>query len=190
MPEPSAGVLDEHPAIQYAIRPTTDRVAKLNEVLTRGGRSLQRDPRTGYLRPVLEALGKTIVYVGKAGSGQIAKAAHQLIVAVTIEAVAEALALAKAFGADQERVRDVLLAGLSTSPVLKSRGARMIARDWSPSRPIKHYLKDRANVADGLQGTSLELPLAEAVFERIRDFVESGNGELDDSALYKLLDPD
>src|SRR5258707_107365 len=56
-PEPWQGVLDEHPAIQYAIRPTTDRVAKLNEALIRGGRSLQRDPRTSYLRPVLEALG-------------------------------------------------------------------------------------------------------------------------------------
>jgi hypothetical protein len=56
-PEASAGVLDEHPSIQYAVRPTTDRVAKLNQALTQGGRSLQRDPRTGYLRPVLEALG-------------------------------------------------------------------------------------------------------------------------------------
>jgi hypothetical protein len=56
-PEPSARVLDEHPSIQYAGRPTTDRVAKLNQALTQGGRSLQRDAATGYLRPVLEALG-------------------------------------------------------------------------------------------------------------------------------------
>src|SRR5712692_5236186 len=55
--EPWAGVLDEHPGIQYAIRPTTDRVAKLNQAITQGGRSLRRDPRTGYLLPVLEALG-------------------------------------------------------------------------------------------------------------------------------------
>ena len=55
--EGGAGVLDEHPSIQYAIRPTTDRVAKLNQALTQGGRSLQRDTRTGYLLPVLEALG-------------------------------------------------------------------------------------------------------------------------------------
>jgi hypothetical protein len=56
-PEPSAGVLDEHPSIQYAIRPTTDRLAKLNQALGHGGRSLQRDARTGYLLPVLDALG-------------------------------------------------------------------------------------------------------------------------------------
>ena len=56
-PEPSTGVLDEHPAIQYASRPTTDRVAKLNSALTAGERSLSRDPRTGYLLPVLQALG-------------------------------------------------------------------------------------------------------------------------------------
>ena len=56
-PEGWAGVLEEHPSIQYAIRPTTDRVAKLNQALTESGRSLQRDARTGYLLPVLEALG-------------------------------------------------------------------------------------------------------------------------------------
>ncbi|MBI3490911.1 MAG: hypothetical protein HY047_03840 [Acidobacteria bacterium] len=56
-PEPWAEVLDQHPAIQYAMRSTTDRVAKLNQTLTQSGRSLQRDPRTGYLLPVLEALG-------------------------------------------------------------------------------------------------------------------------------------
>lgn len=55
--QPWAGVLDEHPSIQYAIRPTTDRVAKLNRAFTQGGRSLQRDARTGYLLPVLDALG-------------------------------------------------------------------------------------------------------------------------------------
>ena len=54
------GVLDEHPAIQYANRPTSDRVARLNQALAHGGRSLQRDDRTGYLRPVLEALGVPI----------------------------------------------------------------------------------------------------------------------------------
>ena len=55
--EPWAGVLDEHPSIQYAIRPTTDHVAKLNQELTERGRSLRRDARTGYLLPLLEALG-------------------------------------------------------------------------------------------------------------------------------------
>jgi 2-hydroxy-3-oxopropionate reductase len=139
--------------------------------------------------PLFAALGKTIVYAGGPGSGQVAKACHQLIVAVTIEAVAEALALAQTFGADQEAVRDVLLAGLANSPVLKTRGARMIARDWEPGHPIKLFLKDRENVADALEGTSLELPLTEAVFERIAGFVESGHGELDDAAIYLLLDP-
>jgi hypothetical protein len=56
-PEPSAGVLDEHPSIQYAVRPTTDRVAKLGRALNHGERKLQRDTRTGYLLPVLDALG-------------------------------------------------------------------------------------------------------------------------------------
>src|SRR5258706_13156230 len=54
------GVLDEHPSIQYAIRPTTDRVAKLNQALAQREQSLQRDTRTGYLLPVLEALGEPV----------------------------------------------------------------------------------------------------------------------------------
>src|SRR4051794_40365624 len=57
MQEPWTGVLDEHPAIQYAVRPTTDRIAKLNHAWIHEERSLQRDPRTGYLLPLLDALG-------------------------------------------------------------------------------------------------------------------------------------
>ena len=141
-----------------------------------------------HVLPIFAALGSKSVHVGTSGCGQLAKAAHQLVVAVTLQAAAEALALAHAFGADQERVREVLLAGQAASPVLKRQGARMIKRDWVPGRPIRHYLKDRANIEDALAGTALALPLAHAVFERITEFVAAGNGELDESALYALLD--
>ena len=138
--------------------------------------------------PIFDALGSKSVYVGSSGCGQLAKAAHQLVVAITLQASAEALALAHAFGADQERVRDVLLAGQAASPVLERQGARMIKRDWLPGRPIRHYLKDQENIRDAVAGTALDLPLATAVFERIGAFVAAGNGELDESALYTLLD--
>ena len=139
--------------------------------------------------PLLRDLGKTVVHVGPAGAGQVTKAVHQLIVAVTLEAIAEALVLARSFGANAEAVRDVLLAGQSASAVLQRQGARMVARDWKPGRPIKFFIKDRANIADALTGTSLHLPIADAVFERIAAFVENGHGELDETALYTLLEP-
>jgi 2-hydroxy-3-oxopropionate reductase len=146
--------------------------------------------RAAYERvlPIFDALGSKSVYVGTSGCGQLAKAAHQLVVAVTLQAAAEALALAHSFGADQERVREVLLAGQAASPVLKRQGARMIKRDWLPGRPVRHFLKDRANMEDALAGTALALPLAQAAFERIGAFVAAGNGELDESAIYTLLD--
>lgn len=140
--------------------------------------------------PVLEALGKTIVHVGPAGSGQIAKACNQLVVAVTVEAVAEALALAKAFGADPAKVREAMLGGFAASRVLEEHGARMLARDWAPGGAMKVHLKDRAAIYAAADAAGIELPAARAVFERIRSFVESGGAELDQSALYTLLDPD
>jgi 2-hydroxy-3-oxopropionate reductase len=141
-------------------------------------------------RPVFETLGTTIVYAGPAGSGQVAKAAHQLVVMVSIQAVAEALALAQAFGADQSSVRDVLLGGQAASGIIVRQGAQMIARDWKRGRPIKDYLKDEASVTDALAGTHLRLPISDAVFERIHAFVDHGNGLVNEAALYTLLDPD
>jgi 2-hydroxy-3-oxopropionate reductase len=138
--------------------------------------------------PVFETLGTTIVHAGPPGCGQIAKACHQLVVAVTIEAVAEALALAQSFGADQAKVREILLAGQAASPVLERQGAQMIARDWKRGRPIKDYLKDSASIDDARLGMPLALPLADVVFRRIQDFVENGNGERNESSLYTLLD--
>jgi 2-hydroxy-3-oxopropionate reductase len=141
-------------------------------------------------RPVFDVLGTTIVYAGPAGSGQVAKACHQLVVMVTIQAVAEALALAESFGADQSSVRDVLLAGQASSAIVTRQGAQMIARDWKRGRPIKDYLKDEASVSDALAGTGLRLPISAAVFERIHAFADNGRGELNESALYTLLDPE
>lgn len=141
------------------------------------------------VRPVLEAMGKNVVLVGPAGSGQVAKAANQLIVAVTIEAVAEALALAKAAGADPAMVRKAMMGGFATSRILEEHGARMLERNWSLGGPLSAHLKDRSNVYEVAEAAGLELPAARAVFERILEFVAAGGGDLDHSALYEMLDP-
>jgi 2-hydroxy-3-oxopropionate reductase len=138
--------------------------------------------------PIFNALGRTVVHVGGPGSGQAAKACNQLVVAVTIEAVAEALALAAAFGADPAKVREAMRGGFAASRVLEEHGARMLARDWKPGAAIKLHLKDRDNVYAAARAAGLDLPAARLVFERIEAFVAAGGGELDQSALYTLLD--
>jgi 2-hydroxy-3-oxopropionate reductase len=139
--------------------------------------------------PVFQAMGSTVVHAGPAGSGQIAKACHQLVVVVTIEAVAEALALAESWGADQSRIREIMMAGHSASPVLERQGQQMIDRAFTKGRPIKDYLKDSQSISDALNGTQLRLPLGEAVLQRVHDVVEAGKGDLNESSLYLLLDP-
>ncbi|MGA2394564.1 MAG: NAD(P)-dependent oxidoreductase [Candidatus Lustribacter sp.] len=140
--------------------------------------------------PAFQAMGNTVVHTGPAGSGQIAKACHQLVVVVTIEAVAEALALAESWGADQERIREVMMAGHSASPVLERQGRQMIDRAFSTGRPIQDYLKDSQSITDALRGTQLRLPLAETVLQRVHDLVDAGKGEMNEASLYLLLGAD
>lgn len=139
--------------------------------------------------PLLQSIGKKIVYVGGAGSGQLTKLCHQVVLAVTLEGIAEAFALAKTFGADQSAVLDVLSNGLASGPIFKNSAHRIPARDFTPGRPMWLYEKDGVNLAETLAGTSMELPIARQVFERIHKVVEGGSGDRDEMVLYTLLDP-
>jgi 2-hydroxy-3-oxopropionate reductase len=138
-------------------------------------------------RPVLEAMSTNVVRVGGSGSGQVAKACNQLIVVATIEAVAEALALARALGADPGRVRDAMLAGFASSRILEVHGRRMIDADYGPGGRARLHLKDRDVVAEAAAAAHIELPVATAAFARIATLVEQGGGDLDQSALYTLF---
>ena len=148
--------------------------------------------RAAYERvlPVLQAIGKLIVYVGGPGTGQMTKLCHQIVVAVTLEGLAESFALAKTFGADLSAVHEVLSAGFSAGPLLKSVAPRMMSRDWKPGRPLWMYEKDRANLADSVKGTGLDLPVAHEVFERMYSLISNGKSDLDEMALFTLHDPD
>ncbi len=148
-------------------------------------------PREAFERvlPVFEAMGSKVVYAGPAGSGQVAKACLQIVVATTIESVAEAMALAQSFGADGKGIRDVLLASQTASTQVERQASRILEGDWNAGRQLNDFLKDRANIADALTGTRLRLPLTQAIFERINDIAESGKGELREAALYTLLEP-
>jgi 2-hydroxy-3-oxopropionate reductase len=141
-------------------------------------------------RPVFEAMGRTVVRIGASGAGQLAKACNQLIVGATIAAVAEALALARAGGADPAIVRDALLGGFAASRVLEVHGRRMIERDFEPGGRAALHAKDAHIILDTAAGLGLGLPAFAAVADAFDRLVAEGGGDLDHSALITLLEAD
>jgi 2-hydroxy-3-oxopropionate reductase len=140
--------------------------------------------------PLFAAMGKNIVHVGPGGAGQIAKACNQLVVAATIEAVAEALVLAERAGVDAAKVREALLGGFAGSKILEVHGQRMLDRAFEPGFRARLHRKDARIVLDTGKEVGAPVPAFEAVARQLDELVESGGGELDHSALYTLLDGD
>lgn len=140
--------------------------------------------------PAFEAMGTTIVHVGPSGAGQVAKACNQLVVAASIEAVAEALALAERAGVDPARVRDALMGGFAGSKVLEVHGRRMLDRAFEPGFRARLHAKDARIVLDAARETGASVPSFEVVAGQLRQLVEEGGAELDHAALYTLLERD
>ena len=110
-------------------------------------------------KPIMEAVGSTIVYVGPAGSGQTVKAANQLIVAGTIELVAEAIVFLEAYGVDTEAAIAVLAGGLAGNRILDRKGASMLARQFEPGFRIDLHHKDMGIVTDAARAKGVAIPL-------------------------------
>lgn len=139
------------------------------------------------VRPLFECLGKTVVHIGAAGAGQVAKACNQIVVAVTIEAVAEAMALARACGVDPAPVREALLGGFAGSRVLDVHGQRIIDDNYAPGFKAKLHQKDMGIVADTAAALGIRLDAASHAAELIQQLVTQGDGELDSSAIARLI---
>lgn len=138
--------------------------------------------------PVFQAMGKTVVHVGESGAGQTTKACNQLIVGITIQAVAEAFTLAQKAGVDLEKMREVLLGGFAQSRILDLHGKRIINRDFQPGGKLKFHQKD---LAIALQiGEELAVPLkgTALVAAQMDRAVAQGLGDLDHSALVLLVE--
>jgi len=135
--------------------------------------------------PIFETVGKRITYMGPSGAGQVTKLANQLIVAQTIDAVAQALRLAELAGVSSERVREALLGGFADSRILQLHGDRMVRRDFRPGGRAEWQLKDVRLICEladqvGLSSDSLDHCLA--LWEH---FVgEEGNADLDHSGIF------
>jgi 2-hydroxy-3-oxopropionate reductase len=138
-------------------------------------------------RPVLEAVGKTIVHVGPAGSGQTVKAANQLIVAANIEVLAEAVVFLEAYGVDTKAALEVLGGGLAGSTVLNRKGPNMLAREFTPGFRLALHHKDLGIVTSAAREAGVVIPLGAVVAQLVASLVARGDGGLDHSGLLKLV---
>jgi len=138
-------------------------------------------------RPVLEAVGKTIVHVGPAGSGQTVKAANQLIVAVNIEVLAEAVVFLEAYGVDTKAALEVLGGGLAGSTVLNRKGPNMLDRQFKPGFRLALHHKDLGIVTSAAREAGVAIPLGAVVAQLVGALVARGDGGLDHSGLLKLV---
>lgn len=138
--------------------------------------------------PVLQCLGQRITHVGEVGAGQVAKTANQMIVGLTIGAVAEAFALARAAGVAPERLREALMGGFAHSRVLELHGERMVTGSFAPGGKAVIQRKDIRQALELAAEYGLELP-ATALNHQLWDtMVGKGWGELDHAALIKLYE--
>jgi 2-hydroxy-3-oxopropionate reductase len=139
-------------------------------------------------QPVFDVVGKTIVHVGPAGSGQTVKAANQLIVAGTIELVAEAIVFLEAYGVDTEAAVAVLAGGLAGNAILQRKAAGMLARDFTPGFRIALHDKDMGIVTAAARQAGVVIPLGAVVAHLIASLKAQGDGWLDHTALLKLVE--
>ena len=136
---------------------------------------------------VFAPLGKPTL-VGGSGAGQLAKLCNQAIVGITIGAVAEALLLAAAGGADPAAVRQALMGGFADSRILQEHGQRMLNRRFLPGFAVANQVKDLDTVLDAAHQAKLELPLAARVTELFRQLAGDGGGGYDHSGLLLELE--
>jgi 2-hydroxy-3-oxopropionate reductase len=139
-------------------------------------------------RPLFEKMGKNITHVGDVGAGQVAKVANQIIVALNIEAVAEALVFAAKAGADPAKVREALLGGFASSKVLEVHGERMIKRTFDPGFRIELHQKDLGLALGSARELGLALPNTASTQQLFSACVASGGKSWDHSALVLAIE--
>ena len=140
------------------------------------------------VRPIFELMGKNITLIGANGDGQTTKVANQIIVALTIEAVAEGLLFASKAGADPAKVRQALMGGLATSRILEVHGERMIKRTFDPGFRIELHQKDLNLALAGARALGVSLPNTATCQELFNAAVAGGGAAWDHSGLVRVLE--
>ena len=140
------------------------------------------------VRPLLEKMGKNITLVGGNGDGQTTKVANQIIVALNIAAVGEALLFASKAGADPAKVRQALMGGFAASRILEVHGERMIKRTFNPGFRIRLHQKDLGLAMQGARELGVALPQTASAAQLMQVCAANGMADLDHSALVKALE--
>ncbi|EYB69123.1 2-hydroxy-3-oxopropionate reductase [Deinococcus phoenicis] len=137
-------------------------------------------------RPVFEAVGKNIVYIGGPGAGQVTKICNQIVVALTIQAVAEALTLARKSGVDAAKVREALLGGFAQSRILDLHGQRILDGNFKPGFRIHLHRKDLRLALEAGREQAVPLFATANAAELMNSMIAQGMGDLDHSGLAAL----
>ncbi len=140
------------------------------------------------IQPLLALMGKNITHVGGIGDGQVCKVANQIIVALNIAAVGEALVFASKAGADPAKVRQALMGGFASSRILEVHGERMIKRTFNPGFRISLHQKDLNLALQGARSLGVALPQTAGAAQLMQSCAALGFGQLDHSALVKALE--
>ncbi len=136
---------------------------------------------------ILKAMGNPTL-VGPVGSGQVSKLANQIVVGVTIGAVAEAITLCEKAGADPNKLIKALSGGWADSKILQTHGKRMIDKDFSPKGKTYTHLKDMNNILECANSYNTHLPISNLVKEMYKTLVDNGHGNTDHSSLYNEIE--
>ena len=140
------------------------------------------------VKPLFECMGKNIVHIGDNGAGQVAKACNQIVVAVTIEAVAEALTFARKNGADPAKVREALMGGFAGSKIMEVHGKRMLDNDFKPGFKVGLHQKDMRIVMETAHQLGVALPAAAMVTQHLNALMGTGCTDLDSAAIVKVVE--
>ncbi len=146
------------------------------------------DAAFARVKPLFELMGKNITLVGGNGDGQTCKVANQIIVALNIAAVSEALVFASKAGADPAKVRQALMGGFAASRILEVHGERMIKRTFQPGFRIGLHQKDLSLALAGARALGVALPQTAGAAQLMQACAANGMGELDHSALVRALE--
>ena len=147
-----------------------------------------RESTFARVRPIFELIGKNITLVGGNGDGQTCKVANQIVVALTIEAVGEALLFASKAGADPARVRQALMGGFASSRILEVHGERMINRTFEPGFRVELHQKDLNIALSGARAIGVSLPNTATTQELLNACTAQGGAKWDHSALVRALE--
>ena len=140
------------------------------------------------IKPLLELMGKKITLIGDNGAGQICKIANQIIVALTIEAVGEALLIVSKAGVDQNKVRQALMSGFASSRVLEIHGERMINQAFEPGFRVELHQKDLNIALTNARALGINLPNTTATLELLNTCNAQGDAKLDSSVMIRSLE--